>query len=330
MIKGLYIMKSDKVDIVYTKENREQIEKYVQFDKPPLTSEEVMVDLSILKDIEVIFSSWGAPKMDKTFLHAAPCLKAVFYGAGSVKNFISPEFWKRKIQLTSAYGANAVPVAEYTIAQIIISLKMGWLHMRRAKELKKHLQENFVPGAYGSTVGIISLGMIGRMIIKRLQSYDLKILAYDPFTREEDAKDLGVELVSLEELFKRSHVVSLHTPRLKETEGMINGRLFSLMKEGTTFINTARGAVVNEVEMIEVLKERSDITALLDVTFPEPPADDSPLYDMKNVFLTPHIAGSMNGECARMGFFMVEELKNYLEGKPFKWNITEEKARTMA
>ena len=96
------------------------------------------------------------------------------------------------------------------------------------------------------------------------------------------------------------------------------------MKPYSTFINTSRGAVIRENEMIDVLRQRPDVWAVLDVTYPEPPPPDSPLYTLPNVVLTPHIAGPMDDECRRMGRLILEELQRYLDGKLMKWEITKE------
>lgn len=330
MINGLYIMDKNISNDVYPKSIRDEIEKFVNIYQKPLETEEVLTDMSVLKNAEVLFLSWGAPVLNKEFLEASPSLKAVFYGGGSVRNIVTPDFWRSGIKLTSAYAANAKPVAEFTLAQILFSLKSGWYYMDRIRLSKMHKSDIFVHGAYNSTVGLVSLGQVGRRVAELLKFFDLEIIAYDPFISKEEASALNVTMVSIEELFERSHVVSLHTPWLSETEGMINGRLFSLMKKGATFINTARGAVVNEKEMIQVLRKRRDITALLDVTYPEPPVKGSPLYSMDNIFLTPHIAGSLNREYARIGFYMVEELKRYVSNEDFKWKITEENAKILA
>jgi phosphoglycerate dehydrogenase-like enzyme len=131
-------------------------------------------------------------------------------------------------------------------------------------------------------------------------------------------------------VFRRSDVVSLHTPWLKETEGMIQGRHFEQMKERATFLNTARGAVVDEAGLIEVFTRRADLTAILDVTWPEPPAEGSALWTLPNVILTPHIAGSMNNECRRMGRLMVDEFDRWVRGDSMQWLITKEKAALLA
>jgi len=269
-------------------------------------------------------------RLDEDFLAAAPNLKAVFYAAGSIRGFATDAVWDREIVICSAWAANAVPVSEYTLAQILFSLKRGWHHALTIKREQRWTKQATVPGAYDSTVGIISLGMIGRLVVERLRPFDVKIVAYDPFVSEETAADLGVELCGLEDLFKRADVVSLHTPKLPETLGMITGAHLASMREGATFINTARGAIVRETEMIEVLQGRPDLCAILDVTDPEPPVEGSPLYALPNVILTPHIAGSMDTECRRMARYMIEDYKRYLAGEPLLWQISREKAKTLA
>ena len=137
-------------------------------------------------------------------------------------------------------------------------------------------------------------------------------------------------MCSLDEIFRQSNVVSVHTPWLKETERLVAGRHLSMMKPYSTFINTSRGAVIREMEMIEVLRQRQDLVAVLDVTHPEPPAPDSPLFSLPNVILTPHIAGAMGTECRRMGQIMIAELKRYLAGEPLQFGLTRERVAIMA
>ena len=187
-----------------------------------------------------------------------------------------------------------------------------------------------VPGAYATTVGLVSLGAIGRMVAERLRSHDLRVIAYDPFADPDAATALGVELVDLETVFAQADVVSIHTPNLPTTRGMINGPLLRLMKEGATLLNTSRGQVIDEPAMVEVLSEREDLDAILDVTAEEPHNSGSPLWDLPNVVLTPHIAGSMDMECRRMGDTMVGELENYLAGEPLAHEVTPELLETMA
>jgi phosphoglycerate dehydrogenase-like enzyme len=187
-----------------------------------------------------------------------------------------------------------------------------------------------VAGAYVSTVGLVSLGMVGRLVRERLRAFDLRVVAHDPYVTTEAAQVLGVDLVSLEELFASADVVSLHTPWLPETEGMIRGYHLASMKQNAALINTSRGTVGREAEMVEVLRERPDLWVVLDVTHPEPPAPDSHLYELSNVVLTPHIAGSLGRECRRMGRLVVDELRRYVEGEPLRHEITRDRAALTA
>lgn len=329
-MKGLYILNPEAFSLIYGPEERQEIESRVEMAGDPQTPESVMNNPGLLEDIDVVFSGWGGPRMDAAFLDRAPRLKMVFYGAGSIRGIVTDEFWDRGIRITSAYGANGVPVAEYTLAQILLALKRTLPTALDIRRQGRHVPPEGAAGAYGSTVGILSLGLIGRRVCQLLKLFDVKVVAYDPYVKPAAAEELGVELCSLEEVFRRADVVSLHTPWLKETENLIRGDHFKSMKPYATFINTARGAVVCEPEMTAILEERPDLFAVLDVTWPEPPVEGSPLYTLPNVLLTPHIAGSMGMECRRMARFMGQELHRYLEGQPLKWEITREKAAVMA
>lgn len=329
-MNAVYILGDGIFEKVYGPEEQRDIAARVTLLAPPYHAKTILEHPEVLRQADLIFSSWGMALLDETFLAAAPRLKAVFYAAGSVKGFVTEPFWQRQIPLCSAWGANAVPVAEFTLAAILFSLKQAF-RLNRAYCAKPHAAgDRAVPGAYGTTVGLVSLGMIARLVRERLRPFDVKVLAYDPFAKPEEAARLGVTLVPLEVLFRESDVVSLHTPWLKETEGLVTGDLLASMKPGATFVNTARGAVVREAEMVEVLQRRPDLFAVLDVTYPEPPVADSPLYTLPNVFLTPHIAGSMDNECRRMGRYMIEELDRFLAGQPLAWQVTREKAALLA
>ena len=330
MLKGLYILGTEAFNLIYGPAERDDISELVDIYAPAQTRESIAQEPALLAPAEVIFSGWGAPRMDAAFLAAAPNLRAVFYGAGSIKQVVTDAFWERDIRITGAYAANAVPVAEYTLSQIFFCLKHGWQFALAIKRDRAYPRRWPVPGAYGSTVGLIALGMVGRLVRERLRPFDLRVIAYDPFVTGEVAATLDVELCSLDEIFRRADVVSLHAPWLKQTEGMITGAHFAAMRPGATFINTARGAIVREHEMIDVLRGRPDLLAVLDVTYPEPPEPGSLLYTLPNVILTPHIAGARNDECRRMGHLMVEELRRYLAGEPMRWSISREQAALLA
>lgn len=324
--KAIYLLGQDAYDRIYGATEREDIAQRVEVIAPLQTPESIATDPAPLAEAELIFSGWGMLEVDQRFVDAAPNLRAIFYGAGTVRYFVTDALWQRGIRLTSAWGANAEFVAPYALAQIVLSLKRAWHFAGKVRAEGGYRPRTPVPGLYTSTVGLVSLGQIGRRVARLLQQTlpAVRVLAYDPFVSPAEASALDVELTGLEELFRTCDVVSLHTPWLPETVGLITGELLASMKPDATFINTARGAVVNEPEMIAVLQQRPDLYALLDVTYPEPPVAGSPLYSLPNVLLTPHIAGALNSECRRMGRVMIEELDRYLAGEPMAYEITRE------
>lgn len=328
-MKGLFILGNQP--LIYDEQTTGKIKELVDIYAPPLTAAEVLEHPEALKECEIIFSGWGAPRMDEEFLANAPNLKIVFYGAGSVRCFVTDAFWQRGIRCVSAWAANAVPVSEYTLGAILLCLKGLFVNGTRYMRSEGGERVSILPaGGYGSRVGLVSTGMIGSRVAQLLKPFEVEVVAYDPFLTEEEAKSLGVKRVTLEELFRTSDVVSIHTPLLPQTVGMITGEHLSSMKQGASLINTSRGAVIREAEMVAVLQSRPDLFALLDVTNPEPPEKGSALYHLPNVLLTPHIAGSMGAECARHGKTMLEELRRFLNGQPLQWEITEKRAKTLA
>lgn len=297
------------------------------------TKAEVLNDPEPFKSTEFVFSTWGMPSFtEEEIKRCLPSLKAVFYGAGSVQAFAAP-FLNCGVKVFSAWGANAVPVAEYTVAQIILANKGFFSSSRMAKTGdRKAAKEEFnaYPGNYNVKVGIIGAGMIGKLVVRMLQSYRLEVLVFDPFLPEEKAEELGVKKVDLAVLFKECQVVSNHLANNEQTRGMLHGPLFESMLPHAAFINTGRGAQVVERDLINVLKQRPDLTALLDVTFPEPPEEGSELYTLPNCILTPHIAGSSGNEVRRMGEYMEAEYQSLIQNKPCQYEVTLEMLKTMA
>jgi phosphoglycerate dehydrogenase-like enzyme len=330
--KAIYLTNKETFENVFGPEELGDIAKLIDIDNVSLSKAEIRGNPALLREVEIIISSWGLPVLDENFLETAPQLRAIFYAAGSVRPFTTPAFWKRNIAITSAYAANAVPVSEYTLGVILLSLKRFWSFTQSVKnETDPWADHNrAVPGSYQSMVGLVSCGMIGRRVIQLLKPFDVKCVAYDPFITKDEAAAMGVELCSLEELFQRSDVVSLHTPLMAETRGLITGKLIASMKSGATLINTSRGGLIDHTEMAAVLARRNDLTAVLDVFDPEPPMPGAPLIQLPNVIVTPHIAGSLGRECRRLGRCMVEELERYLSGKSLRWQITQEAAARLA
>ena len=286
-----------------------------------------------LKGVSYLFSTWGVPELSQEQIQTYfPSLKALFYAAGSVQQFARP-FLAAGVKVFSAWAANAVPVAEFTVAQIILAGK-GYFQGLRLQEKEGreafNRYSNSFPCNYHVKVGVLGAGMIGSLVLKMLQAYDLETLVYDPFASDEKLASLGAKRATLEEIFSQCQTVTNHIANLPTTQGMLTYELFSKMGKNATFINTGRGAQVVEADLIRAMQEEPGRTALLDVTWPEPPEKDSPLWTLPNVFLSPHIAGSMHNEVARMGLYMTQEYEALSQGKPCRYEVTEKMLETMA
>ena len=274
-----------------------------------------------LASIEVLVTSWGCPRIDQTVIDAAPRLRLIAHLAGSVKGFIDDSVWRRGIQVVNAVAANAVPVAEYTVAAILFANKRIFTLNR----YYTHYRENRAPwtreapdaGNYDKTVGIIGASHVGRLVMQHLNQFDHRVLVYDPFLSPLQARELGAHKVGLAELLSQSNVVSVHAPLLPDTRHLIGTRELSLMQDNATIINTARGAIIDTQALLGEL-QNGRIYAILDTTDPEELPASSPLFELPNVFLTPHVAGSLGSETQRLTDQIVEELERYSLGRNLK------------
>ncbi|MCT7356365.1 hydroxyacid dehydrogenase [Streptomyces sp. 15-116A] len=272
-----------------------------------------------LGETEVIVSCWGCPPLTQDVLDRAPRLRAVIHAAGSVKHHITGACWRRGIEVTSAAWANALPVAEYTVAFVFLAGK-DVLRIRddyRARRAAHDWQSAYAgTGNYRRTVGIVGASRIGRRVLELLRPHDLELLLHDPYLLPGEAERLGTTAVGLDELCARSDVVSVHAPELPSTRHLLSRERLALMRDGATLINTSRGSLIDQQALTEELVS-GRLAAVLDVTVPEVLPPDSPLYDLPNVLLTPHIAGSMGNELHRMAAAAADELERYATGRPF-------------
>ncbi|MGW9448242.1 hydroxyacid dehydrogenase [Streptomyces sp. NPDC055632] len=269
-----------------------------------------------LAEAELLLTCWGATPLTAEVLDRAPRLRAVVHAAGSVKHHVTDACWERGLRVTSAAAANALPVAEYTLAAILFAGKRVLRSAQRYAELRTDhawLEESTGWGNHRRTVGIVGASRIGRRVIDLLHPFDFEILLYDPYV---ETPPPGTELVSLDELCARSTVVSVHAPQLPSTYRMIGAAQLAAMPDGTTLINTSRGSLVDESALLPHLLT-GRLHAILDVTDPELPPPGSPLYTLPNVLLTPHVAGSLGNELHRMAEQAVGEVERYVRGEGF-------------
>jgi phosphoglycerate dehydrogenase-like enzyme len=318
---------------VFTEVTRAELSTLIELDEKVYTDADLAAMASAFDDVEIVFSTWGIPELNEEQIRAyLPRLKCIFYGAGSVQRFARP-YLACGVRVFSAWAANAVPVAELTAAQIVLANKGYFVTSRAyASKGRSAARDAFgnCNGNLGETVGIIGAGMIGRKVIELLRQYRLDVAVFDPFLSDKDAIKLGVNKCSLEELFERSMTVSNHLANNPETRNMITYDHFRRMRKCATFINTGRGAQVVQDDLLRILTERPDLTALLDVTTPEPLPEGHALLSMPNCIVTPHIAGSAGNELARMGEYMLDEFRLYVDGKPTRYEVTEKMLETMA
>ncbi|MFG3494668.1 hydroxyacid dehydrogenase [Streptomyces sp. NPDC047928] len=272
-----------------------------------------------LAGAEALLTGWGCPPLTADALARMPRLRTVVHAAGSVKHHITDACWERGLTVASAAAANALPVAEYTVAAILFSGKRV-LDARRVYRERRRRPDplDLMAGAgnYRRTVGVVGASRIGRRVIELLRPFDLRVLLYDPYVPADEAARLGARPVSLDTLVLSSDVVTIHAPELPETRHLFDRDRLALLPDGATLVNTARGSLVDTAALTaELVSGR--LNAVLDVTEPDELPADSPLYDLPNVLLTPHIAGSLGNELVRMAHAALDELERYGWGLPF-------------
>lgn len=321
------------LDKVYGADTQAYLQAEAGLELVQYTRDRIMETPEAFQDVDFIFSTWGMPKFTEEEIEAIfPKLQCVFYGAGSVQAFARP-FLNRGVKVFSAWAANAVPVAEYALAQILLANK-GYFYTSRLSSVgrakESYALRPHILGNYDVTVGFIGVGQISRLVIKMLKNFDVRVKVCSRSLTAEGAAELGVEKCSMEEIFATCQTVSNHLANNATTVGSIRGEHFASMLPYATFINTGRGAQVVEAELVQVLRDRPDLTAVLDVTYPEPPLEGHPFYELPNCIITPHIAGSMGNEVHRMASYMAEEFRRYTQGEPTRYEVSMKMLETMA
>ncbi|MFJ1665239.1 hydroxyacid dehydrogenase [Streptomyces bottropensis] len=314
---ALFAMTAENVPRVFPPEVLSRLRESVEID-PALVAED-FADPGVRKalaEAEVLVTGWGCPRIDRAVLDAAPRLRAVLHSAGSVKGFVTPAVWERGIAVSTAAAANAVPVAEYTLAMILLAGKDILGRRERLRTERASPGWGFVPGIgnHGRRVGVIGASRIGRRVIELLRPFDLRVSLTDPYVDEAGAAALGVPLLPLDDLLRTCDIVTVHAPDTPETHRLLDRRALALMPDGAVLINTARGALVDHDALLDELRA-GRLSAILDVTDPEPLPADSPLLDLPNAFVTPHLAGSQGNEVARLGLAVTEEAERLTTGR---------------
>lgn len=323
--KLIFAFDPEKTRHVFLPETLERLGRSCTILSPhPLTSFSTPEARQLLGEADVLVSGWGCPILSPEVLRAAPSLKLIAHAAGTVKFTIDPFAYASGIRVTHAAEANAVPVAEFTLAAILLANKRVFelRDLYRADPTRRssyHLMDQPI-GNFRRTVGLVGASRIGRKVAAMLAGFDLNVLLYDPFVQAGDPVAMQAELVDLDTLMAQSDVVSVHAPSLPSTRRMIGADQLGRMKDGAAFINTARGALVDEAALLAEL-QTGRIQAVIDVTDPEIPPANSPFFNLPNVFLTPHVAGAIGTERARLGMMAVEEIERFVRGEVLLYEV---------
>lgn len=283
----------------------------VSLDDPRITA--------ILPQVQVLLTSWGCPTLSAADLDRMPALEAIVHAAGSVRGFVPDDVYDRGITVTNAADANAFPVAEYTLAAILADGKhTAWAaRSTRARRINTWSVETHGTGIgnRGRAIGIVGFSRVGRAVVELLKPHRMTVLVADPYADAEEVSAAGAALVPLEELLPRVDVLSIHAPDTPETHGMIGARELAGLTDGVTVINTARGRLLDH-DALAAECASGRLSAVLDVTWPEPLPPDSPLWDLDNVVITPHIAGSLGTEVAEMARSAIADLEAIIAHRP--------------
>jgi phosphoglycerate dehydrogenase-like enzyme len=333
-LKSTYVglCNANHIDRVYTDRVKDRIRELTDLYDHVIDAANAAEHAGRLGEIDVAFSAWGMPAFTQSDIKTYfPNLKVLFYGGGTVQEF-ARAWLNCGVRIVSGWGANAVAVAEFAASQILLANKgfFQCLGMTKRDYRAAHRYVEGFPGNYKISVGILGAGMIGRLVIGHLKKCEIDILVFDPFLGDGDAVRLGVRKATLHEIFARCQTVSNHLANKPETVGLLNREHFGRMLPNATFINTGRGAQVVERDLIEALKAEPGRSAVLDVTWPEPPAAGSELFTLGNVFLTPHVAGSVSCDVERHGIYMLEEFLRYSAGEKMKYEVDMEMLKTLA
>jgi phosphoglycerate dehydrogenase-like enzyme len=238
---------------------------------------------------------------------------------------VTPATWEHGIAVSSAAAANAVPVGEFTFAAIVMIAKDVFRIRDRHREVRgrEHVAGIGPAGDVGTRgvrIGVIGASTIGRLVIERLQTLDVEVAVSDPYLDADGAAALQVETMDLDALCSWADIVTVHAPELRSTRHLVDAERLARMRDGAWLVNTARGSLVDTDALTrECVSGR--LCAFLDTPDPEPLPPDSPLYDLPNVVLTPHIAGSLGNEIARMGDLAVAEVRRFLAGEPLHHEV---------
>ncbi len=255
----------------------------------------------------------SATKMDKEAIYAAPNLKVIARAGVGLDNVDTPAATEHGVMVVNAPTSNVVSAAELAVAHILsLSRNIADAHHSMKQGEWKRSKYTGVE-LYEKTIGIVGLGRIGTLVANRLAGFDVKLIGFDPYVTQTRAEQIGVELVELDELMKRSDYITIHIPKTAETTGMISDEQFAMAKSNLMIVNCSRGGIIDEDALYTALKNNTIAGAGLDVYNSEPP-EGSKLLELDNILLTPHLGASTGEAQEKAGISVARSVRLALAG----------------
>lgn len=284
-----------------------------------------------VSEFDAVITGWGSPTFTDEVLDAADRLRLVAHSAGSVKHLLPSRVFERGIAVTSSAVALAPAVAEFALLLVFLGLRPVHRYERSMRKGDWDGPKVYGPGQefVGQRIGVIGASYVGRHFIGLARGLGAEVWVYDPYLSPEEAATLGVRQTDLHHLMAHCPVVSIHAPTTPQTHHMIGGDELRLMPDNALLVNTARSWVVDQDALLAELKT-GRIRAALDVFDQEPLPSDSPLRQLDNVVVTPHIAGATVQARFRQGDVVVAELRRFFAGESLHHEITLERLPILA
>ena len=330
--KILIALRPALYDLLFADEQKERLATMGDLSLPTgagnLTEAQLV---ALIGGIDIVITSWGTPRFSDAVLAAADRLKLIAHSAGTIKLLLPPPVFAAGRRVTHVAYSMSIPVAETTVALILLCLRNYHKIDRSFKDDGWEAARDYPPGAElaGNRVGVIGAGYTGRAVIKRLLALETQVWLCDPYVDQESAAAMGVHLVELERLMRQCPIVTLQAPATAETYRMIGAEQLGWLQDGAIFINTSRAHLIDEAALLAEL-QTGRISAALDVFDQEPLPDHSPFRGLENLIITPHIAAVTQQAYKRQGEITVDEVARYLHEGKLRFEVTLDMLDTMA
>lgn len=276
-----------------------------------------------LENMDGLILGWGCGKYPSEVLNKFPKLKIVGVLGGALSPYIDLDFFSMDKVLINSADVMAQSVAEATLAYMLTALRDISYYDYSMKHLKPWRSNDFEnQGLFYKTIGLIGLGAVGRYLLEMLKPFNVKVLIYDPYLDFSTLNYNNVEKKSLDEVLINADIVSIHAAYTKETHYLIDYEKIKLMKKNALLVNTARGPIIKEKDLIKALEEKH-IKAALDVFEQEPLEDTSPLRKLDNVVLIPHMGGPTVDVRQYMALSLIDDIIDFFNNRPISNIITE-------